>query len=58
MANYKQRLEKIERSADSDNGLRILWVGRGESEADVLAKAGPYSGRTLLTGWEDSDRDL
>jgi hypothetical protein len=58
MANHKQRLEKIERETNPDSGLRILWVDRGETGDEVLAKADPYSGRTIVIGWEESDRNL
>ena len=58
MGNQMQRLDKIERAADPDQGVRILFVNPGEKPDDVRAKAGPYSGRTVLIRWEESDRDL
>jgi hypothetical protein len=55
MANYKQRLEKTEQRVNPDDDLRILWVNRGETADGVIAKAGSFSARMLVIGWEESD---
>lgn len=47
MANYSQRLDKIEQRVNP-NSVRIVWVDEHETEAEAKAKASPHNGKTIF----------